>query len=319
LALYLFAAAMAAHIQQSHAQPYPSRPIRFIVGFGAGGGVDVSARMVGKKLSEILNQAVVVDNRPGASGNAAGGLVAKSPPDGYTLYMASSAIAFPSLFPNAPFDVNRDFAPVSLIAMGPSVLVAHPALPVRDIKSLLALAKLRPRQMLYGSAGFGTVTQLAMELLAQSAGVELTHVPYKGGGPSIIGLLSGEVHIVFSSVPGVLTQIRAGKVRALGLSTIKRSSVLPEVPTLNETVLPGYNTGSWYGLLAPAKTPRAVIDLLSGEIGKVMQLADIRDGFVRGGFEPEGSTPDAFAAFIRAEIAKYDAVIRKANIKPDTE
>jgi tripartite-type tricarboxylate transporter receptor subunit TctC len=303
----------------AHAQQYPNRPIRIIVGFGAGGGVDVSARVVGKKLSESFNQAVVVDNRPGASGNAAGGLVAKSPPDGYTLYMASSAIAFPSLFPNVPFDVNKDFAPVSLVAMGPSVLVAHPGLPVRDIKSFLALARSRPKQVLYGSAGFGTVTQLSMELLALSAAVELTHVPYKGGGPSIIGLLSGEVHVVFSSVPGVLTQIRASKVRALGVSTQKRSTVLPEVPTLDETVLPGYNSGSWYGLLAPAKTPRAVIDLLSSEIGKVMQLPDIREGFVRSGFEPEGTTPDAFATFIRAEIAKYDAVIRKANIKPEVE
>jgi len=303
----------------AQAQQYPNHPIRIIVGFGAGGGVDVSARVVGKKLSESFNQAVMVDNRPGASGNAAGGLVAKSPPDGYTLYMASSAIAFPSLFPNAPFDVNKDFAPVSLVAMGPSVLVAHPGLPVRDIKSFLALARSRPKQVLYGSAGFGTVTQLSMELLALSAAVELTHVPYKGGGPSIIGLLSGEVHVVFSSVPGVLTQIRASKVRALGVSTQKRSTVLPEVPTLDETVLPGYNSGSWYGLLAPAKTPRAVIDLLSSEIGKVMQLPDIREGFVRSGFEPEGTTPDAFATFIRAEIAKYDAVIRKANIKPEVE
>ena len=144
-------------------------------------------------------------------------------------------------------------------------------------------------------------------------------MPYKGGGPSIIGLLSGEVHVVFSSVPGVLTQIRASKVRALGVSTQKRSTVLPEVPTLDETVLPGYNSGSWYGLLAPAKTPRAVIDLLSSEIGKVMQLPDIREGFVRSGFEPEGTTPDAFATFIRAEIAKFDAVIHKANIKPEVE
>jgi tripartite-type tricarboxylate transporter receptor subunit TctC len=314
--LWLAAACFAT---TAHAQPYPNRPIRVIVGFGAGGGVDVSARVVGKKLSESFNQAVVVDNRPGASGNAAGGLVAKSPADGYTLYMASSAIAFPSLFPNAPFDVNRDFAPVSLVAMGPSLLVAHPALPVRDIKSFLALAKSRPKQVLYGSAGFGTVTQLAMELLALNAGVELTHVPYKGGGPSIIGLLSGEVHVVFSSVPGVLTQVRANKVRALGMSTIKRSTVLPDVPTLNETVLPGYNTGSWYGLLAPARTPRAVIDLLGGEIGKVMQLPDIRESFVRSGFEPEGTLPDTFAAFIRAEIAKYEVVIRKANIRPETD
>jgi tripartite-type tricarboxylate transporter receptor subunit TctC len=310
---------MLASTLPATAQPYPSRAIRVVVGYSPGGGVDVSARAIGKKLSESLGQPVVVENRPGASGNAAAAMVAKSAPDGYTLFMASSIIAFPSLFPNLAFDVNKDLLPISLVAMGPSVLVVHPSLPVNDVKQLVALAKARPKQVLYGSAGFGTVTHIAMELLMSSAKVELTHVPYKGGVPSIVGLLSGEIHVLFSSVPGVLTQINARRVRAIGMSTLRRSSVLPTVPTLHETLLPGYNTASWYGLLAPAGVSKNILDLLSAEIGKIMKNHEIRDGFVRGGFEPEGTTPDAFAAFIKSEIVKYDDIIRKAHIKPQAD
>lgn len=250
------------------AQQYPNRAIRIVVGYSPGGGVDVSARAIGKKLSETLGQPIVVENRPGASGNAAAALVAKSPPDGYTLFMASSIIAFPSLFPNIPFDINKDLAPISLVAMGPSVLVSHPSLPAQDVKQLVALAKAKPQQVLFGSAGFGTVTHLAMELLMSSTKVSLTHVPYKGGVPSVIGLLSGEVHVLFSSVPGVLTQINARKVRAIGMSTLKRSSALPAVPTIHEALLPGYNTASWYGLLAPSGVSKSILELLSAEIGK---------------------------------------------------
>jgi len=299
------------------AQQYPNRPIRIIVGFGAGGGVDVSARTVGAKLSEALGQPVIVENRTGASGNLAGGIVARSAPDGYTLYMASSAIAFPALFPKIPFDVLKDLTPISLVAMGPSVLVAHPSLPARNVKELVALAKAKPKQVLYGSAGFGTVTHLATELLTSSTGVEMTHIPYKGGGPSIIGLLGGEVHVLFSSIPGVLGQIKSKRVRPIAVSTLKRSTALPDVPTVDESALPGYNTGSWYGLLGPAGMPKNVIDLLSGQIAQIMQANEVRTSFIRSGFEPEGTSPDAFAALIRSEIAKYDGIIRKANIKAD--
>ena len=297
-------------------QQYPSRAIRIVVGFSPGGGTDVSARVIGKKLTESLGQPVVIENRAGASGNTAAGLVAKSPPDGYTLLFSSSAIAFPSLFTNIPFDVNKDLAFISLVAMGPSVLVVHPSLPVKDVKQLVALARLRPKQVLYGSSGFGTVTHLAMEVLMSGTGVELTHVPYKGGSTSVIGLMSGEVHTLFSSVPTVLSQIQSGRVRALGMSTLKRSTVLPDVPTIAESALPDYNTGSWYGLLGPAGIPKNVLDLLSAEVGKILRNNEIRDDFVRGGFEPEGTTPEAFAAFVRSEITKYEQVIRKANLKP---
>ena len=303
----------------TEAQQYPSRAIRIIVGYSPGGGVDVSARAIGKKLSESLGQPFVIENRTGASGNAAAAMVSKSPADGYTLFMASSIIAFPSLFPNIPFDIHKDLSPISLVAMGPSVLVVHPSLPVNNVKQLVELAKNKSGQVLFCSAGFGTVTHLAMELLMSSGKVVLTHVPYKGGVPSIMGLLSGEVHVLFSSVPSVLPQINAHKVRAIGTSTLKRSRVLPTIPTIHEAIFPGYNTASWYGLLAPAGTQKIIQDLLSIEIGKVMKNEEIIDGFIRGGFEPEGTTPETFTNFINSEILKYDEIIRKANIKPQSD
>jgi tripartite-type tricarboxylate transporter receptor subunit TctC len=297
-------------------QQYPNRTIRIVVGFSPGGGTDVSARVIGRKLNESLGQPVVIENRPGASGNTAAGLVAKSAPDGHTLLFASSAIAFPSLFTNLPFDVNKDLAFISLVAMGPSVLIAHPSLPVKDVKQLVALARSRPKQVLYGSPGFGTVTHLAMEVVMSRTGVELTHVPYKGASTSVIGLMSGEVSVLFASVPTVLSQIQSGRLRALGMSTLKRSSVLPDVPTIAESALPGYNTGSWYGLVGPAGIPKNVLDLLSGEVGKILRNREMREDFARAGFEPEGTTPEAFAGFVRSEIEKYEQVIRKANLKP---
>ena len=297
-------------------QQYPNRAIRVVVGFSPGGGTDVSARIIGRKLNESLGQPVVIENRPGASGNTAAGLVAKSAPDGYTLLFASSAIAFPSLFTNIPFDVNKDLAFISLVAMGPSVLIAHPSLPVKDVKQLVALARARPKQVLYGSPGFGTVTHLAMEVVMSRTGADLTHVPYKGASTAAIGLMSGEVHVLFASVPTVLTQIQSGRLRALGVSTLKRSSVLPDVPTIAESALPDYNTGSWYGLVGPAGIPKNVLDLLSAEVGKILRNREIREDFARARFEPEGTTPEAFSAFVRSEIAKYEQVIRKANLKP---
>src|SRR5262245_51475702 len=218
--------ALTLAVTPALSQQYPNRTIRIVVGFSPGGGTDVSARVVGRKLNESLGQPVVIENRPGASGNTAAGLVVKSVPDGHTLLFASSAIAFPSLFTNLPFDVNRDLAFISLVSMGPSVLVAHPSLPVKDVKQLVALARSRPKQVLYGSPGFGTVTHLAMEVIMSRTGAELTHVPYKGASTSVIGLMSGEVSVLFASVPTVLSQIQSGRLRALGMSTLKRSSVL---------------------------------------------------------------------------------------------
>jgi len=298
------------------AQQYPSRAIRLLVGSAAGGAVDISARVVGKKLSESLGQPVVIENRIGASGNIALGAVAKSPPDGYTLLMTSSVIALPSLFPNITFNATKDLAPISLVAIGPSLLVSHPSLPVKNVQQLIAFAKVRPKQVVYGSAGFGTLTHLPMELLMSSTGIDMTHVPYKGGSLSIVGLLSGEVHVLFSSLPGALSHVKQQRLRALAVSTAKRSSALPDVPTIAEVAVRGFDTSSWYGIVGPAGIPKPIVDLLSTEAAKIVRSREVREGFVRDGFEPEGTTPAAFAAFIRSEINKYEEIIRRSNIKP---
>ncbi len=297
------------------AQNYPSRPIRVVVGFQPGGGVDISARAIAQKLTESLGQSVIVDNRPGASGNIAAEFVAKAPPDGYTLLMSNSTIAIPSLFAKIPFDVNKDLAPVSLVAMGPSVLVSHPSFPVKTVKDLIALAKAHPRDVIYGSGGPGNITHLEMELFNYMSATKMVHVPYKGGAPSVIGLLSGEVQVLFTSVPSVLQQINAGKARAIAVSTIKRNSALPNVPTINESGVPGYDAASWYALFAPAGVSRDVLGTLSREIVKLMGVREIREKFAADGFEPVGNSPDEFAKFIRAEIPKWAKVVQIANIK----
>lgn len=310
------AALHALHAFSAVAQTYPARPIRVLVGFQPGGGVDISARAIGQKLSDALGQSVVVDNRPGASGNIAADIVAKSAPDGYTLLMANSTISIPALFVKLPFDVTKDLAPVSLVAMGPSVLVVHPSVPIKNVKELMALARKKPKELIFGSGGPGNITHLAMELFMSMAKIDMIHVPYKGGAPSVIGLLSGEVHMLFTSIPSVLGQIKIGKVRAIGVSIQKRSSALPAVPTIDEAGLPGFNTASWYGLLAPAGVPQNILELLSKEVVKIMHNKEIRDRFARDGFEPVGNTPGAFGSFIRSEIPKWGKVVRQANIKP---
>ncbi len=299
------------------AQGFPSRPIRIIVGFQPGGGVDISARTVGKYLSEAIGQSVVVDNRPGAAGNIAAEIVAKSPPDGYTLLMSNSTISIPSLFIKLPYDVNKDLIALSLVAIGPSILVAHPSLPVKSVKELIALAKAKPGQLIFGSGGVGNITHLEMELFTAATGINMVHVPYKGGAPSVIGLLSGEVHMLFTSIPSVLAPVRAGKIRPLGVSLTRRSSALPDVPTIAEAGVPGYDAASWYGLFAPAGTPPQVLGVLSKELVKIMKVAEIKEKFASDGFEPVGNTPEEFAAFVREEIPKWGNVVKAAGIKPE--
>lgn len=298
------------------AQSYPSQTIRIVVGFAPGGATDIAARAIGQKLSDALRQSVVVDNRPGASGNIAAEVVAKAPPDGHTLFMANATIVIPSLFAKLPFDVHKDLVPISLVAIGPSVLAAHPSLPVKNAKELIALAKAKPNHVLYGSGGLGNSTHLAMELFTWMAGVQMVHVPYKGGAPSTIALVTGEVHVSFSSIASVLSQIQAGKVKAIGVSTLQRSGALPGVPTLDEAGVPGYNAASWYGLFAPAGTPKQAIQVLSEEIVKIMRAPDMKDRFLNQGFDPVGGTPEEFAKFIREEIPKWARVVKMAGIKP---
>jgi tripartite-type tricarboxylate transporter receptor subunit TctC len=299
------------------AQSYPYKPIRFVVGFQPGGGVDMSARTVGQPLGMALGQSVVVDNKPGAAGNIAAGLVAKATPDGYTLLMSNSTISTPGLFRNLPFDVRKDLDPVGLIAIGPSVLIVHPSVAARNVKDLIALAKANPKQLIYGSGGIGNVTHLEMELMNAMTGIQMVHVPYKGSAPSIVGLVSGEVQMVFASVPSALGQIRAGRIRALGVSISKRSSVLPDVPTISESGVPGFDAASWYGVFAPAGTPKNVVAVVGKEIVRIMNVPETRERFATDGFEPAGTGPKEFSGFLRQELVKWAKAIDTAGIKPE--
>jgi tripartite-type tricarboxylate transporter receptor subunit TctC len=299
------------------AQPYPSRPVRIVVGFQAGGGTDIAARVIAQKLADALGVTFIVDNRPGAAGNIGADIVAKSNADGYTILMANSTIAIPSLSVKLPFNVKKDFAPVSNIALGPSVLLVNPSLPVTDLKGLVALAKAKPRTLIYGSGGLGNVTHLAMELLVSMTGIEMTHIPYKGAAPSVVGLLSGEVQLLFAGIPGVLAQISAGKVRALGVSISQRSPALPNVPTIAEAGLPGYYAASWYGLMVPAGTPNSTIDILAKQIGTIMRVPEVKEKMLAQGFEPVGDTPAQFGKFISEEILRWEQVVKRAGIKPE--
>jgi tripartite-type tricarboxylate transporter receptor subunit TctC len=299
------------------AQNFPARPVRIVVGFGAGGGTDIAARAIAQKLTESFGSNFLVENRPGAAGNLAGDLVARAPADGYTMLMANSTIAIPSLSAKPPFDIRKDFIPLSLVALGPSVLVVHPSLPVKDLKGLIALARAKPGQLSFGSGGVGNITHLAMELLIAQSGVEMVHIPYKGGAPSVVGLVSGEVATLFTAIPTALAMINAGKMRPIGVSISKRNPALPNVPTLAEAGLPDYYAASWYGLLLPAGVAKPVVDALSREIVAAMQVPAIRDSMVRQGFDPVGNTPDEFARFIREEIPRWERVVKNAGIKPE--
>jgi tripartite-type tricarboxylate transporter receptor subunit TctC len=317
--------AIASHIRLAQSEraksadgaapAYPTKPIRILVGFAPGGAVDISARVIAQKLGETIGQSVIVDNRAGASGNIAAELTSKAPPDGHTLLMANSTIATPDLFAKLPFDVLRDLAPVSLVAIGPSVLVVHPSVPVRSVKELIALARSKPKELIYGSGGVGNITHLEMELLSSMAKLEMVHVSYKGAAPSITGLLSGEVHLLFASIPSILPQIRSERVRALAVSTAKRSATIANVPTLSEAGVPGYDAASWYGVFAPGGVQKPVLAVLANELVRIMALPDVRAKFEADGFDPVGSTPEEFGSFVRAEIAKWAKTIRAANIK----
>ena len=316
------AAATAALVLFLHtgalcAEDFPARPVRIVVGFQAGGGTDIAARVIAQKLADALGASFIVDNRPGAAGNLAGEIVAKASADGYTILMANSTIAIPSLSMKLPFDVRRDFTPLSNIALGPSVLLVNPSLPVTDLKSLIALAKAKPKQLIYGSGGVGNVTHLAMELLSSMAAIEMTHVPYKGGAPSVVGLLANEVQLLFTSIPGVLPHVAAGRLKALGVSISHRNAALPTVPTIAEAGLPGYYAASWYGLLMPAGVPKKNVDLLAREIAKIMRVPEVKDKMLAQGFEPVGDSPAHFAKFISEEIPRWEKVVKLAGIKPE--
>jgi tripartite-type tricarboxylate transporter receptor subunit TctC len=314
LALALACACAASGAAQAQ-QKYPSKPVRIVVGFAPGGAVDIAARVIAQRLAESTGTSFVVDNRPGAAGNIAADIVAKGSPDGHTILMANSTIAIPALYAKLPFDVRKDFAPVSLVALGPSVLVVHASVQASDVKGLIALAKAQPGKLAFGSGGMGNITHLAMELFMTMAGVQMVHVPYKGAAPSLTGLVSGEVQSLFSSIPAALPQVNAGKIRALGVSIAKRSPAMPNVPTIAEAGIPGYYAASWYGLLVPAGTPKPIVETLAKQTAAAMRIADVKDKMVAQGFEPVGNSAGEFAQFIASEIPRWEKVVKTAGIK----
>ena len=308
-----------AALSPALAQQYPSRPVRFVVPFAPGGSTDTLARTIGVKLADALGQQVVVDNRPGANGDIGMMIVAKAPPDGHTIllgYIANLAIA-PSLYAKLPFDPVKDYAHITQIATSPNVLTAHPSVPAKGLQELIALAKAKPGAVNFASTGVASVGHLTGELLNNLAGMKMTHVPYKGGGQAIIDLLGGHVQVMFSGFSAAMPHIKSGKVRALAVTGIKRSPALAEVSTIAEQGFPGVEATAWYGVLAPAGTPKPVVTRLHGETVRILKLPDVSQRLNGLGFEIVGSTPEQFGAYIRSEIKKWEKVVKASGAKPD--
>ena len=303
-------------VVDSSAQSYPVRPIRMVVGFSAGGISDVLARMVAQKLSEILGQPVVVENRPGASTAIANERVAASPPDGHTLLMiGTTATVLPSLHAKLPYDLERDLAPVSLLAIAPFVLLVHPSVPAHNVKQLIALARSQPGKLSYGSVGTGSPPNLMAELFNMMAEVRTVHVPYKGGADAAVALASGQIDIYFSSAVSLLPLLETGKLRSLGVTSVTRLPVLPSVPTLDESGLPGYDSTNWNGLCAPAAVPKAIIARLNAAISTVVDAPDMKQSLNKQGMIPQALTPEQFGAFIHTEIEKNAKLIKLIKAK----
>ncbi len=314
----VFATALAVMAGTVFAQSYPSKTIRYIVPWPPGGGADVLSRILGPKLAEGLGQQVVIDNRGGAAGNIGAELAAKSPPDGYTIvfaYAGTHAIN-PGIYSKLPFK-ESDFAPIIWLAEVPQVLVVHPSLPVKTVKDVIALAKAKPDQLTYGSSGSGAMNHLTGALFTMMTNTKIVHVPYKGGGPAAIALLSGEISMIFGEPATVVQQIKAGKVRAIAVTSANRALALPELPTVAEAGVAGYEVTSWNGILAPAGTPPDIVRRLNGDLNKIIAAPDMRQRMIDNGFEPVGGAPDKFGDKIRAEIAKWAPVVKAAGVKVD--
>lgn len=300
------------------AQDYPMKPIRMVVPYAAGGGVDIIARVIAHELSKILGQSVVVENRAGASGTIGGEFVAKAAPDGYTLLMIGTPyVIVPSLFARMPYDAVKDFAPISQVTSQPYIMGVHPSVPAKSVREFIALAKSKPGQLNYGSAGPGTTPHMATELLKALTGIDLVHVPYNGGARATIALISGEITMLFGTLPPFLPLVKAGKIRPLAMSSLKRSFAAPELPTVAESGVPGFEVISWFGLLAPAKTPKEIVAKLHAEIAKLMRTPAIKGRLATDGSDPVGSTPEELGAYIQAEITKWGKVVRASGMRVD--
>jgi tripartite-type tricarboxylate transporter receptor subunit TctC len=312
-------AGLAAAVGALAAEPFPAKPIRIVVPFAAGGSTDILARNIAQRLNEAIHAPVIVENRPGGGAVVGAEYVAKSPPDGYTLLMGTNtthAVA-PHLYRRLPYDPLRDFVPISEVAYNPQFLDVHPSIPVRSVKELIALARARPGQLNFGSAGQGTTAHMAMELFRSMAHVEMVHVPYKGTGPALIDLIGGHLSLMFDVVLTTLPHMKSGKVRVLGVSSLERVEVAPEVPTIAESGLPGYEALVWFGLFAPAATPADLVARLSSETAAIVRHPKLRETFALQGLTPVGSTSADFAVRVRKEHALWGKVIREAGIKLD--
>ena len=299
---------------------YPTKPIRFVVPYPAGGPLDIMARAIGQKLTEAWNQPVVVDNRAGAGGNIGADLVAKSASDGYTLLMGAVATHAinPSLYSKFPYDPVKDFAPVALVAQVPNILVVNPAVPARTVRELIELARAKPGTLNFASGSTGSTGHLAGELFNVMAGVDMVHIPYKGAAPATTDLLAGQVQLMFDNLANALPNVKAGKLRALAVTTLKRSPAMPDLPTIAESGLPGFDLTTWFGVLVPAGTPADIVAKLNAEIVRALNAKDMRERLEKMGAEPPANnTPEHFAAFIRSEAAKYAKVIKASGAKVD--
>jgi len=316
--LVLMALAAAAAGSAFAQAGYPSKPVRLVVPSSAGGGTDIVARIIAPDLSKRLGQQVVIDNRPGAGTMIGIEVAAKSPPDGYTLLMGLSTLAINSaLYKKVPYDPQRDFAPITQAVSSASIIVVHPSVPVKTLKELIAFARARPGQINYASAGTGTYPHMTMELFLSMAQLKMVHIPYKGTGPAMIDMVAGQVATMAATILTGMPQIRAGRLRPLGITSAARSPIVPDIPTVAEAGLPGYESVQWYGMLAPARTPRDIITRLHGEATRVLQQPEIKARFAGDGADPVGSSPEEFTRYIQSELTKWAKVARDAGIQQE--
>ena len=307
---------VGAFPQMTFAQTWPNKPIKFVVGFAPGGATDVVGRLMAKKIGDALGQPIVIENRAGGSSNIGAELVARAAPDGYTFYVCAITSAINvSLFPKLPFDFAKDFEPVALFANVPNILVVHPSVPAKTVKELIDYARAQPGKLSYASSGAGTSIHLSAELFKMLAKVDMVHIPYKGSGPAMTDMIGGQVQVMFDNMPSALPHVKAGKLRALAVTSAQRSPSAPDVPTMNETGVAGFDVQSWFGLVAPKGTPKEIITRVNAEAVKALGTADIKERFLDLGAVPGPMSPEAFGEYIRAEIIRWGEVVKASGAK----